>query len=38
LLERFGALHAEQLELFYVNIGEIILLLKINEVGRIQLM
>jgi hypothetical protein len=36
LLELFGFLHAGQLELFYLNFGEIILLPKVNEAERIQ--
>jgi hypothetical protein len=36
LLHMFSVLHAEQLELFCLNFGEVILLPKINEVERIQ--
>jgi hypothetical protein len=36
LLEMFSVLHAGQLELFHLNFGEIILLLKFNEAERIQ--
>jgi NifB/MoaA-like Fe-S oxidoreductase len=36
LLAMFSLLHAGQLELFHFNLGEIILLPKVNEVDRIQ--
>jgi hypothetical protein len=35
-LDMFSVLHARQLELFRLNFGEVALLLKINEVERIQ--
>jgi hypothetical protein len=35
-LDMFSVLHAGQLELFRLNFGEVTLLLKINEVERIQ--
>jgi hypothetical protein len=36
LLQMFSVLHAGQLELFRLNFGEVILLPKVNETGRIQ--
>jgi hypothetical protein len=36
LLELFTVLHARQLELFFLNFGEIILLPKVNEAEQIQ--
>jgi hypothetical protein len=36
LIEMFSVLHAEQLELFCINFGEVILLPKVNEAERIQ--
>jgi hypothetical protein len=36
LLELYGALHAKRLDLFHLNFGKIILLLKANEAERIQ--
>jgi hypothetical protein len=36
LLHMFSVLHAEQLELFLLNFGEVILLPKVNEAERIQ--
>jgi hypothetical protein len=36
LLDLFGCLHAGQLELFYLNFGEVILLPKVNGADRIQ--
>jgi hypothetical protein len=36
LLDMFSVLHAEQLELFRLNFGEVILLPKMNEAERIQ--
>jgi hypothetical protein len=35
-LDMFSVLHAGQLELFRLNFGEVILLLKINKAERIQ--
>jgi hypothetical protein len=36
LLKLFSFLHSQQVELFHLNFGEIILLPKVNEVERIQ--
>jgi hypothetical protein len=35
LLELFGTLHARQLDLFFLNFSEIILLLKVNYAEKI---